>query len=612
MKIFDRLNINQPLSSMEQLPSSIELGRYYLDNGQDLTNRTVNVGLDKRILQELLEEKNDGSMKLFRQFFEDVNTEKENIVPLLQDITDKLHLNSFELMLKKEMWHIENICRQPYFLLYRDIEKVNVARAKRISNRSYGYLSSHTEDWFQKSIVSFKPRKILNEELDEFYNVYENKIVIAFILRCIRYLSNRIDELEKIEKILQDKDVLLIDRDDENKWYKKIDRNLTIIGRVYSDESNSSGKIIANDTRKDLILLQNRLKATSNSIIFSKISIPSISVIMTEPAVRPTNVTVNHKHYRYLRDLWKELNNYRKEQTEEEYLKYEQEVIQGVRDYSLTAIYYSVKEYLNFEIEGSYKKWKANHKYYYPIDFEVNPQTRIMKLSIGEYEINIVTICCELVNMVIPPKTLVLYYQGNNTLIDYKNRNEDIINISPYDPDTIERIAKYIRSKLTKILYTPLFIRFSYDKGMIDYIRFVEREGIVFDNKKLEYFFTKPIEQINSEDVNKSMEEDRNFLKKNYKYRNEVKEKIRSFIERINVNIRNISKSLVCPDCGEHIKKHTIDNLKYLRCYCGFVVRINEKELEFKNKEDKYNHLTEEDWGMDYIKIPIKDDVNQS
>ena len=57
MQVFDRLK--SKIIDSSKLPNHIDLGRYFVvESGQDLTNRIVNVGVDKFISQELLESKN--------------------------------------------------------------------------------------------------------------------------------------------------------------------------------------------------------------------------------------------------------------------------------------------------------------------------------------------------------------------------------------------------------------------------------------------------------------------------------------------------------------------------------------------------------------------------
>lgn len=223
MQVFDRLKSIAIDSS--KLPNHIDLGRYFVvESGQDLTNRIVNVGVDKFISQELLESKNKSLQDLFCYFNAALLEIKDNdfaIIPLIQSVKDKLELNKFEELLESKVFHLEEIFRQPHYLLQRTIEKVNVSRAKRIPAKSYQNLASHTEDWLHKSIVDFKPRRILNEELDLQYDVYENQVTIALIERCLIYLNSRIHEVHDISNFLDEYYKLLEDRNDSAGWYKK-------------------------------------------------------------------------------------------------------------------------------------------------------------------------------------------------------------------------------------------------------------------------------------------------------------------------------------------------------------------------------------------------------
>ena len=134
MHVFDRLKSITIDSS--KLPNYIDLGRYFVvESGQDLTNRVVNVGVDKFISQELLESKNKSLQDLFCYFnaaLIEIGDNDFAIIPLIQSVKDKLSLNKFEELLGSKVFHLEEIFRQPHYLLQRTIEKVNVSRAKRI------------------------------------------------------------------------------------------------------------------------------------------------------------------------------------------------------------------------------------------------------------------------------------------------------------------------------------------------------------------------------------------------------------------------------------------------------------------------------------------------
>ena len=223
MKVYDRFN--DKLLEIDKLPEQIDLGRFVNPmTNEDITNRLINVGTERIIRQEILENDNKSLQSLFCQFYQFVNnaeTDSFDVKPIIQSVKSKLSLNKFESLLEEKLFHIEEIFRQPHYVLQRTIEKVNVSRAKRIPAKSYQNLASHTEDWLHKSIVNFKPHRILTEELDLLYDVYENQVTIALIERCLLYLNSRIKEVHDITEFLKDYSKILSDRDDSRGWYQK-------------------------------------------------------------------------------------------------------------------------------------------------------------------------------------------------------------------------------------------------------------------------------------------------------------------------------------------------------------------------------------------------------
>jgi hypothetical protein len=304
MKVFDRYS--DCLIDVDKLPEQIDLGRFVNpQTDEDLTNRIINVGAERIIRQEILENDNKSLQGLFHQFYLDVTNSKEDffdVRPIIQSVKSKLYLNEFESLLEEKLFHLEEIFRQPHYLLQRTIEKVNVSRAKRIPAKSYQNLASHTEDWLHKSIVNFKPHRILNEELDLLYDVYENQVTVALIERCLLYLNSRIKEVHDITEFLKDYSKILSDRDDSRGWYQKIERNLTLIGDVYEDQNyhqNINQSSILAKTQAKLLAMQRRLKALQSTSLYGEINKRVVQSLMSEGDVRPTNVIANHKHYRY-------------------------------------------------------------------------------------------------------------------------------------------------------------------------------------------------------------------------------------------------------------------------------------------------------------------------
>ena len=192
----------------KDLPNQIDFGRYCImdkDGGfKDITYS--NFQTNKAISQELLLAKNKSIQEIFIDISIDIDkagNDNFNVIPLIRRIKNKLGLNEFEKQLYEKVFHLEEIFRVPHYLLEREIEKVNVSRAKRIPSKSYQYLASHTEDWIHKSIVSFKPSRILNEELELNFDIYENQLTVAFLERCLVYLNSRMKEIQDIKSFLK-------------------------------------------------------------------------------------------------------------------------------------------------------------------------------------------------------------------------------------------------------------------------------------------------------------------------------------------------------------------------------------------------------------------------
>ena len=589
------------------LPSQIELGRYFVsESGHDITNRVVNVGSEKIISQDLLDSKNKSLQELFCFFNVAVRTYKDNdfsIIPLIQSVKEKLSLTEFEILLESKVFHLEEIFRQPHYLLQRTIEKVNVSKAKRIPAKGYQNLASHTEDWIHKSIVSFKPRRILNEELELLYDVYENQVTVALIERCLIYLNGRIKEIQDIGKFLSEYNKLLSDRNDSNGWYKKIDRNLSLIGCVYEDD-NYTGRMsrseILSMTHQRLLSLSKRLKALQSTTLFSEINRRMVQNFMSEQDIRPTNVIANHKHYRYVRDLWIALNKVDYEKSERERDEYEQNVIGGVRNYSKVVIAYIMHDILNYELDGNYNKWEAIHPYFPSISLEETTDQRIC-ITIGNSLLSILTLASTTtIQQSDLPENNYILCLGNEK--NYGN----IVAISPYDVDSIERVGAIIKSYILKDLVGQIRETHEYSHNLRDFTSYIYPKYLSFNTVDYTYTFKcLDFTNLNSGFV-ESLKSNEKFKQKSRIEKDSIIKDIESLVEDINKNAKKLSDKVICIDCLNSIQRRYLTQLDYIQCTCGFTLDCTNNSIVLKNKDPKYSSLKREDWGMDYIEFQYK------
>lgn len=607
MKVYDRFNGN--LLDIDKLPEQIDLGRFVNPmTNEDITNRIINVGTKRIIRQEILENDNKSLQSLFCQFYQFVTkaeTDSFDVKPIIQSVKSKLFLNKFENLLEEKLFHIEEIFRQPHYILQRTIEKVNVSRAKRIPAKSYQNLASHTEDWLHKSIVNFKPHRILTEELDLLYDVYENQVAIALIERCLLYLNSRIKEVHDITEFLKDYSKILSDRDDSRGWYQKIERNLTLIGDVYEDQNyhqNTDRSNVLAQTQAKLLAMQRRLKALQSTAIYNEVNKRVVQSLMSEGDVRPTNVIANHKHYRYVRELWLELNTEDKEQSEKERKKYEQTVIEGIRCYTKALIAYIVKTVLGYKIVGNYVSWIAASDYYCQISMD--ERNGVIYLSIGKNEIRFVTVANDTKESAdsIMQKGLYILSLGNS------KREGRIINISPYDADSVERVGRIIKEYILREFLASINTTFDYPQMLKNFVKYINCQYIIFNPNYSYSFKGIPQSDISDSDVVRQLEADNQFNRRSRPDRDAIRLKMKNLVTEININAGKVLSLIKCQniDCHLNIHKQEAKQLEYLQCSCGFVLDSTDGHVIYKNKDTRFEALSPADWGMDYVEFDIQ------
>ncbi len=613
MNLFDRYTGKQ-ISEMD-LPDKIDFGRYSKSelNKNPIEITYSNFPTKKLIHQDLLLEKN----KSFQDNFLDIKIEVDNsklnefnVIPLIRRIKNKLYLNEFEKLLNDKIFHLEEIFRQPHYLLKQEIEKVHVSRSKRIPSKSYQYLASHTEDWIHKSIVKFMPYRILNEELELDYNIYENQLIVTFVERSLIYLNSRIKEIQDLKSFLKEYELLIQNRKDEKGWYKKINRNLKLIGAVYEDEhyhgENLNDKTLSH-TADLLNQINKRLQLLRKSELFNIINKRTIQNIV----LRNTNVLVNHKHYRYLKSLWLELEKIKPIKSEQDKLENEQFIFEGLVSYAISLFAYCLKEFLNFNISGNYDFFECEHLHLPKIKFSKDTNG-ILNLSIGEKTLRFIVIANEpsdsenIEKILVKNNTYLLYFSENLSF-----QNNRLININPLDPDSTERLGSLLTKYLLYDYLSKLNTKYEFKHLLRDYTHYITNKFIEIDKIKFCYWFKSfPQSKINLKDYLKQIEEDINFKTKKSKIdkKNIIKEAT-ELVNEINLNSEKIKSLLYCFNCGEELISYTNTSLNYIKCStCSTLInnRVTDKVILSIDKQQQIE-LQKSDFGMDYLEFNPSD-----
>ena len=246
-------------------------------------------------------------------------------------------------------------------------------------------------------------------------------------------------EIQNIKSFLSEYEKLLKNRNDQKGWYKKINRNLSLIGAVYEDDhfhGKSKDGSILTETEETLNQIGKRLLMLRKSDLFDLVNKRTTYSI----SIRNTNVLVNHKHYRYVKSLWIELDKVKPEKSEFEKLKFEQDVFNGLRAYGKSIITYTLKNNLEFELNGDYNNFSGQHLLLSKVAFKESDRGAF-QLEIGNYKIQIVLVG----NLPAVDDKLLLLMKTRYTFLFYYDEqaqinNSRFINLNPLDPDSLSLI----------------------------------------------------------------------------------------------------------------------------------------------------------------------------
>lgn len=458
--IYDR--INKTLIDEAALPSHINLGRYLIkDTYEELCADNLPSTSDSTISDAFLGDTYSTTHKILRRLTQEINGIvecKDNLPsPIIRNVCSEIKLTDFEEHLYENIRHIKAAFDNPHSKLNRIEEKVNVSKAKRITPRSYQYLGAHTEDWQQYSIVSFRPERILTEELSPDYDIYENRLLVAFVQRTLAYLRGRLKSVEDTKEfIMEYKNSLQIYQkglSGDSYWYAKPERNLQLFGREYHDqhyisEDSNNDESILDLTYRKLHRMMNECVIMLGKNLAQEVNSRTLESI----TYHDTNVLIGHPQYKYLKSLWAELYSEIQEFSINRLHAEHQDTLKGLTSYAHALIKYIVVKYFRYDIQKqSATGWLAlykDNKYptFPPIALSILDGTLILK--IGAHKIRIVTIVGELRDKSIPDDCLILEYNLMHYQKILSNEPEKIINVNLNDVNSVERIAMYMRSVL--------------------------------------------------------------------------------------------------------------------------------------------------------------------
>ncbi len=456
MMIYDR--IYNTFVEEAKLPNHINLGRYLITETNEELCADNLPECDSSINDAFLGDTFSTTHKILRRLTQEINGVipcKNNLPsPIIRDVCTEIKLTNFEDHLYEHINHIKAAFNSPHSKLNRIEEKVSVSKAKRITPRSYQHLGAHTEDWQQYSIVSFRPERVLTEELSQDYDIYENRLLVAFVQRTLAYLRGRLKAVEDAKEFIKEYRNSLQTYQkglsDNSYWYAKPERNLKLYGREYHDQ-NYIAEGEDDESKSDMTYRKLHRMMNECVIMLAKNLAQEVNQRALETITyHDTNVLIGHPHYKYLKSLWADLNTEIQEFSVERIHVEHQDTIKGLASYANAIIKYIVAEYFHYTIyDSSENGWTAKYRENTYLVFPMISATStkgVLELKVGTYLLRIVTIIGELRDTTLPSNCVVLKYNLRRYESIKSNIPNQIIDVNLKDVNSVERLSMFIRS----------------------------------------------------------------------------------------------------------------------------------------------------------------------
>ncbi len=123
---------------------------------------------------------------------------------LVPDIADQAASTELEEAIERHLPALTAICGRPHDRLTVEHVLMRAAQARRVPVAGLARLASRSEDWAGVRFGEIVPGKLLAQRYDEDYDFYENQVAVQLVDGLRRYIAQRVDKLEKLERHLAD------------------------------------------------------------------------------------------------------------------------------------------------------------------------------------------------------------------------------------------------------------------------------------------------------------------------------------------------------------------------------------------------------------------------
>ncbi|NTX39158.1 hypothetical protein HUA78_32460 [Myxococcus sp. CA033] len=217
------------------------------------------------------------------------------VSPLVPGMSARAELQPFELRIKENVGHLEEVCRRPRTHLRVEVDRMPVSRARRFPAQAANYLAAHTEDWERPMLRSVVPKRILATVREDQFDIYENRVAVRLVDHLVTHLRRRVQEVSRLLRIFEEAAGNHGSAAGGSHWRQ--DRIYTLWGKAL-DASEAKRK--AERTLGVLKHLIFTIAGLKDSALYREV--PRRATVGT--SLTMTNILSDDAHYRRVAELW--------------------------------------------------------------------------------------------------------------------------------------------------------------------------------------------------------------------------------------------------------------------------------------------------------------------
>ena len=198
---------------------------------------------------------------------------------------------------------LKKICRKPRMFLDTKEEKVPIDIARNISPKAISAISRDSNDWYARTILTIRPKRVIVFNQNETVDRYENKVVCALIDRIEKVMKIVKMEFDRIEAELTNKSNFTTAYERYKKYSKKtFSMKLSEQFEVGAHRFDSSD---FDDDKEKIRKIMRDLKEMRHSELYKELRHKKRQVV--NPIER-TNLFIGDRNYKAAYNLWKDLD----------------------------------------------------------------------------------------------------------------------------------------------------------------------------------------------------------------------------------------------------------------------------------------------------------------